>query len=251
MRLLVSVRSADEVEAALIGGAEIVDVKEPARGALGAAALEVVSGVAHRVPRSTPLSVALGDLPDDAAVRAAVDQLAPRRQSGEAILKLGFAGAGGRQSVEERLKAALDQAEYVGRPAIVAVAYADHSHALSPSPGDVLQAAAHSGVAGVLIDTFLKDGRDLFASISDQALTEWIAEAQGSGLMAAVAGSVGRLAIARVAGAGADVVGVRGAACDGGRMGRVSAERVRQLHRAIASARFAPAKRQTVSFPSS
>jgi len=33
--LLVSVRSADEVDDALAGGADLIDVKEPSRGALG------------------------------------------------------------------------------------------------------------------------------------------------------------------------------------------------------------------------
>ena len=36
VRLLVSVVDADEVEAALAGGADIVDVKNPAEGSLGA-----------------------------------------------------------------------------------------------------------------------------------------------------------------------------------------------------------------------
>ena len=36
-KLLVSVRSADEARAALAGGADLIDVKEPAHGPLGAA----------------------------------------------------------------------------------------------------------------------------------------------------------------------------------------------------------------------
>ena len=46
VRLLVSVVSADEVEAALAGGADIVDVKNPAEGSLGAP----VAGAAARRP---------------------------------------------------------------------------------------------------------------------------------------------------------------------------------------------------------
>ena len=36
-RLLVSVRNGQEAEAALAGGAHVIDVKEPARGSLGRA----------------------------------------------------------------------------------------------------------------------------------------------------------------------------------------------------------------------
>jgi hypothetical protein len=235
MRLLVSVRSADEVGAALAGGAEIIDVKEPSRGTLGAADHEVVRAVEARLPTAIPLSVALGDPPDEKAVRTAVGRQPPRRQPGEVILKLGFAGTSGRQGIVNRLAAALDQARHVGSPAIVAVAYADYARAPAPSPADVLRASVRTGAAGVLIDTFVKDGRDLFASVSDEALAEWIAEARASGLLVAVAGSLGRDAIARVGDAGPDVVGVRGAACEGGRLGRVSAERVRELRAAMAA----------------
>ena len=42
MRLLVSVRSEEEARAALAGGAEIIDAKEPSRGALGAVEIGVL-----------------------------------------------------------------------------------------------------------------------------------------------------------------------------------------------------------------
>ena len=44
-RLLVSVRSAAEAEAALSGGASVIDVKEPTRGALGRADDAVIADV--------------------------------------------------------------------------------------------------------------------------------------------------------------------------------------------------------------
>ena len=54
--LLVSVRNGEEAAQALAGGAAVVDVKEPARGALGRADFgrlaEVVEAVGGRVPLS-------------------------------------------------------------------------------------------------------------------------------------------------------------------------------------------------------
>src|SRR5690554_1200212 len=44
-RLLVSVRSPEEAEAALVGGADLIDVKEPAAGSLGRAADAVIEAV--------------------------------------------------------------------------------------------------------------------------------------------------------------------------------------------------------------
>jgi (5-formylfuran-3-yl)methyl phosphate synthase len=63
MRLLVSV--VDEAEAALAvaGGVDVVDVKNPAEGSLGAPAPGVVARVRDVLPAGLPLSVAIGDLP--------------------------------------------------------------------------------------------------------------------------------------------------------------------------------------------
>ena len=54
MRLLVSVVSAEEARRALAGGADIIDVKDPGEGALGAPAPRVLSEVVARGRRGRP-----------------------------------------------------------------------------------------------------------------------------------------------------------------------------------------------------
>ncbi|MBK5187486.1 MAG: hypothetical protein JJD97_04525, partial [Gemmatimonadaceae bacterium] len=61
MRLLVSVRNAEEARTALAGGAEIIDAKEPSLGALGAVELGVLREIVQAVGRMRPVSAALGD----------------------------------------------------------------------------------------------------------------------------------------------------------------------------------------------
>ena len=61
-RLLVSVRSAAEAEAALRGGADVIDVKEPGRGPLGRADDAVIADVVRLVAGRRPVSAALGEL---------------------------------------------------------------------------------------------------------------------------------------------------------------------------------------------
>ena len=61
-RLLVSVRDASEALAALAGGADIIDVKEPTRGSLGMADGDAVAGVVEAVGERVPVSAALGEL---------------------------------------------------------------------------------------------------------------------------------------------------------------------------------------------
>ncbi len=116
MRLLVSVRSVEEVSEALVGGAHIIDIKEPSRGALGAADPDVIRAVAAEVPPSIPVSVALGD-PDTAGVPVSVSRRALYREAGETILKLGFAGSMGEIEAEQRLIAAMKTASADPRPA--------------------------------------------------------------------------------------------------------------------------------------
>ena len=189
MRLLVSVRSVEEVSEALVGGAHIIDIKEPSRGALGAADPDVIRAVAAEVPPSIPVSVALGD-PDTAGVPVSVSRRAPYREAGETILKLGFAGAMGEIEAEQRLIAAMKTASADPRPTVVAVAYADYERARAPSPSAVVRAAARAGADGVLLDTFTKDRGDLFAFFSPEALQRWVEEARSLRLMVALAGSL-------------------------------------------------------------
>ena len=50
MRLLVSVRSAEEAAAAVMGGADIVDAKEPALGSLGPVSRQYCAPSRRRCP---------------------------------------------------------------------------------------------------------------------------------------------------------------------------------------------------------
>jgi uncharacterized protein (UPF0264 family) len=231
MPLLVSVRSAEEVSAALAGGADIIDAKEPARGSLGAVDPEVLSAIAARTPGSVPLSVALGDCATEEEVRCAVSAVRLPKRSAPVYLKLGFAGIASADRVVRLLRAAVATATAsVLDPDIVGVAYGDHRAAATLSPEGVLRAAVAARAAGLLIDTFRKDGRRLLDHLPLGRLSALSVSARTAGLLFAVAGSLDLDAIARLAPI-ADVLGVRGAACRGGRTGTVTSERVAGLRR--------------------
>ena len=63
MRLLVSVTDAEEARIAVDAGVDIVDVKNPAEGSLGAPGPGVIERVREVVPSERPVSAAIGDLP--------------------------------------------------------------------------------------------------------------------------------------------------------------------------------------------
>jgi (5-formylfuran-3-yl)methyl phosphate synthase len=230
MRLLVSVRAGDEVAAALAGGADIIDAKEPARGSLGPVSPEVLRAICACLPESVPLSVALGDFTAPDAVRRALAGAEVPGRRAPTYLKLGFAGQRSEAVVSSLLASALDATEAAtpARPIVVPVAYADHVSAGSPSPEVLLRATMVAGARAFLIDTYMKDGGGLLEWIDLERLRALSAYARSGGLLLAIAGSLDPAALDRVAGL-ADVVGVRGAACRGGREGSVDAGLVRRL----------------------
>jgi hypothetical protein len=241
MRLLVSVRSAVEVGPAVAGGADIVDAKEPSLGALGAVSGSVLRAIAGRLPASVPLSVALGD-PRDAATLAAamtlLNGLGPRPSP--IYIKIGLSAAG--SGVEAVLGAAVvAAARMVLRPAVIAVAYADHAAAGGPSPEAVTHLARASGADGVLLDTWGKAGGDLFHHVAAHRLQAWVGDARAAGLLVALAGSLGLEGVRSVSRLQADVVGVRGSACVGGRDGVVDERRVAELKAATGGPPALPA----------
>jgi uncharacterized protein (UPF0264 family) len=240
MRLLVSVRSAAEAAAALEGGAHIIDAKEPRRGSLGPVSASVLREIADVVPQEIPLSVALGDVATagDAGRALQALDLDPRR--GGVFVKLGFAGVGSEPAIGEILTAARETASSSRcRPRVVAVAYADHVHAGVPAPASLCRVAIAAGVSGVLLDTVTKDGRSLTHWLSGPALAACLAEVRGARLLTAVAGGLGIDSLDPVLAARPDVVGVRGAACDGGRNGIVQISQVRRLVTILANNRQA------------
>ncbi len=235
MRLLVSVRCADEAAAALAGGAEIVDAKEPAHGALGLPSRAALEAIARVVPRDVPLSVALGDPSDGEELAALLGALPLDSRAGVAAptyVKLGLARAASPADAIELLAAAVRAgAAHPARLRVVAAAYADAPEGSAVAPYAALDAAVRAGAAGILLDTADKHGAPLPELLSAGALMELIGTARAAGLITALAGKLGIDDIAVVAASGAEIVGVRGAACDGGREGRVSAARVRLLRR--------------------
>jgi (5-formylfuran-3-yl)methyl phosphate synthase len=235
MRLLVSVRSAEEAREAVAGGADIVDAKEPGHGPLGAVDASVLGAIAAAVPPAVPISAALGDLPrpEDAAaaVRAAGDVLGAR--SGPRYLKLGFYGLSSRADAERVLAAAIPAARDVG-VGLIAAAYADYPVAGTPDPRTIATVAAELGIAGVLVDTWSKDRHDLLYWMPPEHLEAWVSQAGRSGLITAVAGRLGAPALQRLQHLGADIIGVRGAACVAGRLTAIDARRVAALKSALA-----------------
>jgi uncharacterized protein (UPF0264 family) len=224
--LLVSVRNAADAAKALAGGADILDVKEPARGSLGradAAAIESVADALRAYPGRVPLSVALGEL------REWCDRIPMRLPAEVQFAKLGLAGMRDTGDWEQEWSRIRNRLDVVSGRSFdwIAVAYADEAVADAPPLAEIIAAAIESGCRGVLIDTYDKQGSRLTELMTPAALDRTALELHEAGLILALAG---RLTIAdfRVIGRTAcDVVAIRSAACIGEqRTQHISRERV-------------------------
>jgi uncharacterized protein (UPF0264 family) len=228
MRLLVSVVDAGEARVAAAAGADVIDVKDPSRGALGEAAPHVVRAVREATPPHLPVSAALGDGPFLSAAAAARAEDAAA--SGALFVKLGLR-ATSIAAATASLRAA--RACLPDGVRLVVAGFADFGRAGAPPPRDLPALAAAAGAQGCLLDTAVKDGRGLFDWLDDAELRTFVLACRGHGLLSALAGSLRAQDLARLIPIGPDLVGVRGAACIGDRIGgRVDAERVRALVRA-------------------
>jgi uncharacterized protein (UPF0264 family) len=228
MKLLVSVVDDAEARLAVAGGVDIVDVKNPAEGSLGAPVPGVVAQVRDVVPADLPLSVAIGDLPSLPGT-AALAALGAAR-AGAAYVKIGLWGSSTTDDAVAVLRAARDAVD--GDAAVVAVTYADAARVPSRPlpPAELATAARQAGVSGCLIDTSIKDGRGLLWWLGADALAELVAEAHGAGLEIALAGELRAEDLPAVRATGADIAGVRSAACrDGRRTAALDPPRIARL----------------------
>jgi uncharacterized protein (UPF0264 family) len=230
MKLLVSVVDVGEARAAAAAGADIVDVKNPAEGSLGAPSPAVIAAVRAAVPSELPVSAAIGDMPNlpgTAALAALGGAL-----SGATFVKVGLWGVSTEDDAVDLLRAVRDGVADVSDTVVVAGAYADARRVPHAplAPDRLPRVARAAGVGVCLLDTAVKDGRGLFDWLAHDTLTSLVAEAHAAGLQVALAGGLRAEDLPLVRDTAADIAGVRSAACaDGSRSAPLDAARVRAL----------------------
>jgi uncharacterized protein (UPF0264 family) len=228
MDLLVSVRSAEEAEAALAGGAGLIDVKEPDRGSLGRADVETVAAVLRAVAGRRPVSVALGELSEKRTQTVSPSGKTVRVPFLLAYGKWGLAGCGVGSDWADDLECEAALLPVGCRP--VAVAYADWQRAASPPAAHVCAFVCARRWGAFLIDTWGKDGTTLLDWLSLDDIAEMKSRCRAAGVPIALAGSIGIEQLRQLRPLRPDWFAVRGAACrDGRRTQVIDAERVRRL----------------------
>ncbi len=206
----------------------MIDVKDPAKGSLGAPEGRVVEEVVAEVAGRAPVSVALGELRDWERLDNLVIPV------GVGFAKLGMAGCGCWPDWPDRWAEALRRFPPSVRP--VAVIYADGDAVAAPEPDRVLAEAVRLECAAVLVDTFDKSRGGLLDAWTFERLAWFVAAVRQEGMLAVVGGSLTLETIPRVVSLGPDYVALRGAVCRNGRNGPLEADRVREAAQRVAAA---------------
>ncbi len=230
LKLLISPIDAQEAQEVVLGGADIVDVKNPKEGPLGAGFPWVIRQIQKVTPQSVELSCTIGDVPNlpGTAALAALGAAS----LGVKYVKVGLLELKTQkdtvylmQNVAKAVKG------YDSKVKVVVAGYADAQRVGSVNPMLIPQIAMEADCDFAMLDTAVKDGKSLFDFLTVEQLQKFVDSAHEYGLGAALAGSLRKQDLPVIYGLGTDIAGVRGAACTNSNRitGRITKEKVREL----------------------
>ena len=215
-RLLVSVRDADEAVLACEAGADLVDAKDPERGALGALPAAQVRLMCERIGGRCATSAVAGEPEGDEAL---VAQVAAMAGTGVDWVKVAL----------RRDHGALARAASAAPGRLIAVFFAEDG-----VRDDALPRLRAAGFIGAMIDTRGKDGRGLTDHLALPALSRFVAGCRRQGLLSGLAGSLRVGDIPALAALDPDYLGFRGGLCrEGDRRQALDGQRVAEATRTL------------------
>jgi len=228
MQLLVSPSNTEEAKDSLC--ADIIDVKKPSEGSLGANFPWVIREI-KELAKNKPVSAAIGDYdyrPGGAGLAAYGAACA-----GADYIKIGlmFDGAKQAREVIEAVTRAV-KGDFPEKYVVIA-AYSDYARLHTISPFAISRLVADVGADIAMIDTGIKDGKSTFDFMDEATLTQFTEQNRDLGLKTALAGSLKFEDIETLKRINPDIIGVRGMVCGGDRSDSIRAELVDKVMRMI------------------
>lgn len=230
MKILISVVSLPEARIALEGKADIIDIKNPREGSLGAQFPWLLKDIINEVKGSGILcSATLGDLPYKpgtaslAALGAAI--------CGADYIKAGLFGVRNYDEAFHMMKSIIQAIRMVNASAqVVAAGYADYHRFGGIGYEQLVNAARDSGADIVMVDTAIKDGKNLLDAMNPHQIREFIDLSHKAGLLVALAGSIKKEHLKEITRLKPDIIGIRGDVCDKGeRTSGIIKEKVEEI----------------------
>jgi (5-formylfuran-3-yl)methyl phosphate synthase len=234
VKLLISPQNEKEASHAIAGGADIIDVKNPKEGPLGANYPWIIRSIRQLAPENIEVSCTLGEVPN---LPGSISLAA----LGAASLKVDYVKVGicGLKTSEEAINLirCVTKAvkEFNSNIKVVTVGYADADRINAIDSLIVPEITRKSGADIAMIDTAVKDGKNIFDFLSTSHVKKFVESAHDYGLKAALAGSLRKEDLSVVYDLSADIAGLRGAACTNNDRvtGEITKEKVEVLAQTI------------------
>jgi (5-formylfuran-3-yl)methyl phosphate synthase len=217
-----------------MGGADIIDVKNPKEGSLGASFPWIIKRIKEIAPTGIEVSCTLGDLPN-------LPGTASLAALGAASLGVNYIKTSlyGLQTKDEAVFMMQNVVRSVSQCnstiKIAAAGFADAHRINSIDPMLIPEIALESKCDLAMLDTAIKDGKNLLDFLNSAKLKEFVSKTHSFGLTAALAGSLRKEDLPTISALNVDIIGLRGAACTSGDRvkGQITREKVRELANVI------------------
>jgi len=210
-QLLVSVTSVKEAQIALQCGVDIIDLKDPDQGALGALPLALITEIVTSVNVKSQserklISATIGDLPMEP--RLILEHVLALSKTNVDIIKIGFFSDlnvkfTNYQPCLEVLKAVAESGVK-----LIAVLFSEYEY-----PASLMTAIKNAGFYGVMFDTAVKNGATFLNYHSLDEMKEIANNVQTQGLLFGLAGSLNLQHVTIVKAIAPDYIGFRGGVC--------------------------------------
>jgi hypothetical protein len=203
----------EEAKICIEGQVDIIDIKNPTEGSLGANFPWIIEKILEITPDNIPVSATLGDLPNLPGTAS----LAARgvASCGVNYIKAGLKGPKDIDSainLMKQIKRAVNN--YKNNILVVAALYADYERFGTINPMLVPEIAQKANCDVAMVDTGIKDGKHLFDFLNLQQLETLVKDGHDRGLQVALAGSLKEKDFPVLKKLNPDIIGVRGAACE-------------------------------------
>ncbi|PHS71545.1 MAG: hypothetical protein COB23_00815 [Methylophaga sp.] len=199
---LASIQSLEEAQLLLADLPDILDMKNPSKGALGALTVDIVAQVVTLVEGRCQTSATIGDLPMQAdLISSAMIEMAG---TGVDYIKIGLFPD------DSLLGCITDLADTISKlkVPVIAVVFADKT-----PKEDIIPQLKTSGFNGVMVDTAIKNGLHLLDHWDRLKLIDFVKKVQQQEMLCGLAGALRYEDIQLLQPLTADYLGFRSALC--------------------------------------
>ena len=220
--MLASVNSVVEALLVLSAEVDIIDLKQPALGALGALDLDDIKQIVAVIAGRRTVSATIGDLPMQPEIVFNAVQL--MAETGVDYIKIGFFPGDDWLGTLKKLSTLVPQ-----KQALIAVLFADTQPDLT-----ILATLKASGFVGVMLDTMDKQQGSLTQVLAAEQIATFVSQAKELQLLCGLAGSLRISDIPELIAYHPDYLGFRGALCqEHNRVGQLNVQAVRAIKEAM------------------